>query len=105
MWLTPCSSSTSSAPSASAWVPLPSAAAPKITRLDSWPVAPKGVRGITTTSVGRRRPTPLRGAEDAGAEPLGAEGTARVHPLHQAGEVGLPLVQRRDRRGVGEEEL
>jgi hypothetical protein len=46
MWLTPCSSNTSRALSASSLLTLPRAAAPKITRLDSWPVAPNGARSI-----------------------------------------------------------
>src|SRR3954462_1801467 len=46
MWLTPCSSSNSSARSASRFGTSPSAAAPKITLEDSCPVAPKGARSI-----------------------------------------------------------
>src|SRR3954470_5309390 len=46
MWLMPCSRSTWSVRSASALETSPSAAAPKITRLDSCPVAPKGARSI-----------------------------------------------------------
>src|SRR4051812_26751204 len=46
MWLMPCSRSSSSVRSASALETSPSAAAPKITRLDSCPVAPKGARSI-----------------------------------------------------------
>src|SRR5919107_252318 len=59
MWLTPCSSSTSSARSASALDTLPSAAAPKITRLESCPVAPNGTRSIMSAAYPRpRSPTP-----------------------------------------------
>ncbi|GAA5141637.1 hypothetical protein GCM10023320_80920 [Pseudonocardia adelaidensis] len=47
MWLTPCSSSSSSVRSASRFETLPKAAAPKIARDDSCPVAPKGARSIT----------------------------------------------------------
>jgi hypothetical protein len=46
MWFTPCSSSSSSARSASRLAPRASAAAPKIARLDWWPVAPNGARSI-----------------------------------------------------------
>src|SRR6478609_3837035 len=46
MWLMPCSSTSSRARSASALETSPSAAAPKITRLDSCPVAPNGARSI-----------------------------------------------------------
>ena len=42
MWLMPCSSSSSSVRSASACVTVPSAAAPKIVRVLSWPVLPNG---------------------------------------------------------------
>src|SRR3954452_23978466 len=52
MWLTPCSSRTSSAPSPPRLAPPPRAAAPKTPRLDSWPVAPNGARGITVASLG-----------------------------------------------------
>src|SRR3954469_6396988 len=63
MWLIPCSSRTSSARSASPFETWASAAAPKITRLESCPVAPNGARSIMTTTLGpgpagrpRRRP-------------------------------------------------
>ncbi len=46
MWLTPCSSRTSSVRSASACETDPSAAAPKIVRVLSWPVDPKGAFAI-----------------------------------------------------------
>src|SRR4051812_21497108 len=54
MWLTPCSSRTSSARSASPFEPLASAAAPKTTRLDSCPVAPNGARSIMRSTLGPR---------------------------------------------------
>src|SRR3954463_915384 len=63
MWLPPCSSSTSSVRSSSALETSPSAAAPKITRLDSCPVAPKGARSIIPGRIvvhrarGQRRTT------------------------------------------------
>src|SRR5438270_386966 len=47
MWFTPCSSRTSSVLSASAWETDPSAAAPKIVRVLSWPVLPNGAVAIT----------------------------------------------------------
>src|SRR4051812_15411420 len=52
MWLIPCSSSSSSARSASPFETRASAAAPKITRLDSCPVAPNGARPIMFPSLG-----------------------------------------------------
>src|SRR6185503_16531842 len=51
MWLMPCSRITSSVRSASAFETSPSAAAPKITRLDSCPVAPKGARSIMSGRI------------------------------------------------------
>src|SRR5437660_7748137 len=42
----PCSSSTSNARSATSWLTRDSAAAPKITRVLSWPVRPNGRSGI-----------------------------------------------------------
>src|SRR5689334_25351217 len=42
----PCSTSSARAPSASRLETAASAAPPKITRLESWPVAPKGARSI-----------------------------------------------------------
>src|ERR1700675_4430619 len=53
MWFTPCSSSRSSVRLASAWEPAPSAAAPKIVRLLSCPVLPKGGFAITTRTLPR----------------------------------------------------
>ena len=47
MWLTPCSSRSSSVRPESAWETSPTAAAPKIVRLLSWPVLPKGAFAIT----------------------------------------------------------
>src|SRR5206468_11600204 len=47
MWSTSCSSSTSSVGSASACESEPSDAAPKIVRVLSWPVRPKGAFTIT----------------------------------------------------------
>src|ERR1700681_329339 len=46
MWLMPCLSSTSRARSATSWVTLPRAAAPKRMRLLWWPVRPKGASAI-----------------------------------------------------------
>src|SRR4051794_31107268 len=51
MWLMPCSRSTCSVRSASALETSPRAAAPKITRLDSCPVAPNGARSIMAGSL------------------------------------------------------
>src|ERR1700750_3444090 len=56
MWLMPCSRSTCRAVSASALEALPRAAAPKITRLDSCPVAPKGARSIMPSGYGLDHP-------------------------------------------------
>src|SRR3954471_19074331 len=106
MWLTPCARSTSSARSASPLETLPSAAAPKMTRLDSWPVAPNGACWITSASV--RPPGGGRwsaAAEDPGLQPVVPEGTAGGHPLGQAHEVRVPLVERCDRRRLGHEDL
>src|SRR5438874_3191441 len=47
MWFTPCSSKISSVASASACETEPSAAAPKIVRVLSWPVLPNGAVAIT----------------------------------------------------------
>src|SRR3954451_7793264 len=55
MWLIPCSRRWFSVRSASALETSPSAAAPKITRLDSCPVAPNGARSI----MARRLPVML----------------------------------------------
>src|SRR3954454_11471869 len=64
MWLIPCSSRTSSARSASDFEPLASAAAPKITRLESCPVAPNGARSIMRPTLGPHRARP-HGVEPA----------------------------------------
>ena len=53
MWLTPCASSSSSVRSASACETLPSAAAPKIVRLLSWPVRPNGAVAITQPTLAK----------------------------------------------------
>src|SRR4051812_10138520 len=58
MWLTPCSSSSSSVRSATAWLTLPSAAAPKIVRELSWPVLPNGALAITPRLYARRVSAP-----------------------------------------------
>src|SRR6266540_1173695 len=55
MWLTPCASSRSSVRSASACETLPSAAAPKIVRLLSWPVMPNGAVAIMRATLAERR--------------------------------------------------
>src|SRR4051794_5488581 len=103
MWLIPYSSSTSRAASASPLETLASAAAPKITRLESCPVAPKGAFSITRRSLGGRW---FPGSAEHGAlEPAVAEGTPRIEPAHESDEVGVPLVPRRDRCGVGREDL
>src|SRR3954469_24183188 len=70
MWLTPCSSSSSSVRSASCLETLPSAAAPKMQREDSWPVAPKGARSIM---AGRLRPLPQHRVEATRAERLAVD--------------------------------
>src|SRR5581483_10135665 len=46
MWLIPCASRTSSARSATSWLTRPSAAPPKIIRVLSCPVRPKGMVGM-----------------------------------------------------------
>src|SRR3954463_1478099 len=61
MWLIPCSRSSCRVVSASALEALPSAAAPKITRLDSCPVAPKGARSIMENRVMGGSALPRRG--------------------------------------------
>src|ERR1700755_2099383 len=53
MWLMPCSRRCCSVRSASALETSPRAAAPKITRLDSCPVAPNGARSIMTKEGNR----------------------------------------------------
>src|SRR3954468_8843411 len=45
------------------------------------------------------------GTQDVRRQPVVAEGAARVELLHEGGEVGVPLVARRQFGGVGEEEL
>src|SRR4051812_17517676 len=103
MWLTPCSSRTSRARSASPLDTLPSAAAPKITRLESCPVAPNGAASITRTSLcGRWFPGR---AEHGALEPPVGEGTSWVEPAGERDEVGMPLVPRGDRCRVGCEDL
>src|SRR3954451_17864631 len=77
MWLTPCSSSSSSVRSASCLETLPSAAAPKIARDDSCPVLPKGARSI----MARR----LRRAPQHRVEAARAEGLAVDHRVGVAG--------------------
>src|SRR5947207_14365640 len=49
MWFTPCSRRRSSVSSASDCVTEPSAAAPKIVRVLSWPVLPNGAVAITAS--------------------------------------------------------
>src|ERR671936_2126805 len=56
MWLMPCCSSSSRVRSASALETDAKAAAPKITRLDSCPVAPKGARSIMASGYGFDHP-------------------------------------------------
>src|SRR5215203_862048 len=70
MWLMPCSSRSSSVRSASCLETLPSAAAPKMVRDDSCPVAPKGARSIM---AGRLRPLPQDRVEAAGPERLAVD--------------------------------
>src|SRR4051795_1066151 len=67
MWLMPCSSSSSSVRSASRLETAPSAAAPKMVRDDSWPVAPKGARSIMAR---RLRSLPQHRVEASRAERL-----------------------------------
>src|SRR4051794_29093936 len=82
MWLIPCSSRTSSARSASAFEPLASAAAPKITRLESCPVAPNGARSIMSPTLGPEAAEPRLGG---GPSPLTAgPGLVRAHLLGAA---------------------
>src|ERR1044072_4431251 len=89
MWLTPCSSSSSSVLSASCFETAPSAAAPKMQRDDSWPVAPKGARSIM---AGRLRPLPQNRVEAARPERL-AVTPAVVVPrgADRGGDLGLAL--------------
>src|SRR4051794_13571233 len=103
MWLMPCSSSTSRARSATSWDTLPSAAAPKITRVESCPVAPNGLRSIMEGSLGPG--SRLAAAEDPLLQPRGPKGPARIQPFLEPDEVGVAVVQLADRRGVGGEEL
>src|SRR4051794_21944602 len=70
MWLTPCSSNSSSVRSASCLETLPSAAAPKMQREDSWPVAPKGARSIMAR---RLRPLPQHRVEAPRTERLAVD--------------------------------
>src|SRR3954469_21656442 len=70
MWLMPCSSSNSSVRSASRLETLPSAAAPKMQRDDSWPVAPKGARSIMARGL---PPLPQRRVEAPRAERLAVD--------------------------------
>src|SRR6185312_10590801 len=85
MWLMPCSRITSSVRSASALETSPSAAAPKITRLDSCPVAPKGARSIMSRRIRIRAPGHARGTPGeyscGGPYPVrsGRMGAIRVH--------------------------
>src|SRR4051794_11484444 len=78
MWLMPCSRSTWRAVSAWALEALPSAAAPKITRLDSCPVAPKGARSIMKKRVMGRRARSPRGCCPDGPRRLRGEAQARA---------------------------
>src|SRR5215211_3729106 len=68
MWLTPCSSSSSSVRSASCLETLLRAAAPKTARLDSWPVAPNGARSIMRGSLRFRAARAQDVVEAPGAE-------------------------------------
>src|SRR3954471_22474514 len=61
MWLIPGSSRAWRARSASDFEPLASAAAPKITRLESCPVAPNGARSIMGPTPGPQAAEPLLG--------------------------------------------
>src|SRR5215218_1104649 len=97
MWLTPCSSSSSSVRSASCLETLPSAAAPKMVRDDSCPVAPKRARSIM---AGRLRPLPQHRVEAAGPERLAvddrmrvARGADRGHDLRLALERAVEILR------------
>src|SRR3954447_7983001 len=92
MWLMPCSSSSSSVRSASRLETAPSAAAPKMVRDDSWPVAPKGARSIMPGAYACGRFT---GARRGGAQapPRGRRLRRRVG-VRPAEDVGVPEVRR-----------
>src|SRR3712207_6824916 len=68
MWLTPAAATTSIVWSASSWVTALSAAAPKMTRVLSCPVRPKGEVGIMPSLC---------------SSPLG-----QLNPHHQTGRIG-----------------
>src|SRR6188472_1515565 len=88
MWLTPCSSRTSSVWSDSRFETLPRAAAPKIARDDSWPVAPKGARGIMPASLRRGVRAGRRGGRaltQHGVQPPGPERPAVEDAVAVAG--------------------
>src|SRR6185436_18053891 len=84
MWLMPCSRTSSSARSASRLETSPRAAAPKITRLDSCPVAPKGARSI----IGWRLRRGLEGLRSDHRQELEL---ARVLAAGRGGEDDEPL--------------
>src|SRR5918997_2748592 len=99
MWLTPWRSSRASTSSARAWPMEARPAAPKMTRLLSWPVRPNGAVGIMrcllrwrgTDDPGRdgdRRPPP----RDAplGCSPVGDEGIRRISARHPS-RLGLAV--------------
>src|SRR5438270_4848498 len=91
----PCSTSSARAPSASRFDTAARAAPPKITRLESWPVAPKGARSIMPSAYALER-------ADGGAQALGqlgrglagawvqrpAEGDGRARPPIQPAALG-----------------
>src|SRR3954465_7469162 len=78
MWLMPCSSRSSSVRAASALETSPSAAAPKITRLDSCPVAPNGARSIMASGY----------VLDRAAQPVGQLGGGLARPRVQRAREG-----------------
>src|SRR4051794_40009468 len=89
MWLMPCSSSVSSVRSASCLETLPSAAAPKMVRDESWPVAPKGARSIMAW---RLRPLAQHRVEAARAERLAVDdGMDVARGADRGDDLGLAL--------------
>src|SRR3954464_8399468 len=112
MWLTPCSSTSPSVRAAWACETEPSAAAPKIVRVLSWPVRPNGAVGIirpedTGADAATPRPAPcLRGGRGlVGAERGAAVITREPRPrfslcASDAGDRRLALPARFDRDGI-----
>src|SRR3954470_7200939 len=91
MWLMPCSRRWFSVRSASALETSPSAAAPKITRLDSCPVAPKGARSIMAAEGNR---CPCACSSSSPSRDAAAARRPNARPARRRG----PRVRRRPRR-------